>query len=510
MGIFRTSNEIVFVKLVTIAKTITPVCSSPGEAPLPGGSQDASTLFDVVVAGVSGMGRDFTGLINTSGGDSLGLAQAGGGGSITYHGGGLAPIPLGINHTDNNPLIIPPGIPEAISSLTNFTDIIIDGTAILPVGITGVFSSGTFFMSPTGRVITADQQNASSLVLSNNGSPIINGLIDLRGKNGEIDPSFGGMGGEIVISTATEGPLFIPTIVMRGGDSDQSDCPERQVDPPLLCTRFIAGSGGNVMISSLEGDIIFSGTRTADNSYIPDTLPPPPPFNFGTPEKRKPDPGERLPLLLSTIFNRGVLTSGGIGGSGTGTGFVAEGGGTGGDGGKISILSSGGNPINIIFRDIDLFTGGGIEQVVADIPLKIPVPPFVELMPFDAPTGSLGGKGRVGARGGDGGRGGRGGNIEIGSGVTINPLPVNFSRQDILGQNGGNPFLSTADVIGVRVSASDSTGKPLYRLNVFDDAGIEKTLGGSGGFPGGRGASFSLIFFGLKGEGGALTGLLTK
>ncbi|MBI5746848.1 MAG: N-acetylmuramoyl-L-alanine amidase [Nitrospirae bacterium] len=494
-GIFRTSSEVWFFDQTARIWTTRP---------LPGGSPDASTLFDAAVSGVSAMERDFTGLLNTQGGDSLGLADAGRGGDISYMGGGLAQTPLlvGTNHTDNNPLIVPP---NAILDLavTDFTDIIINGTLRLPVSIT-LRASGTIFISPQGRITAIDQTDAPSMTLNSNGSPIINGIIDLRGRNGEINPSSGGRGGDISISTATEGPLFIPTIITRGGDSDSSDCPNSQVNPPISCTSHISGAGGDIMISSLLGDIILSGTRSSDSSFIPDTLAPPPPFNLGTPEKPRPGSGERLPLLSSS-FNRGLLTTGGIGGSGIGSGFTAGGGGTGGDGGSISIARTGTDNINLILRDIDLFTGGSIEEVVADIFL----PSLGTTMRFDAPTGSLGGKGTGGggSRGADGGKGGRGGNIELGAGLQFNPPPALFIRTTILGHNGENPNFESSVPIGEKVSAFDGNGNSLYSLKVFDDSGIEKTLGGSGGFSGGSASTFP-GWFGLIGNGGTISSTL--
>ncbi len=310
VGTFRTSNEIWYFN-----RTEDP--DDWISMPLPGGSDQASTLFDAVVSGVSAMGGNFTGLINTSGGDSLGLANAGAGGNIYYTGEGITPIPVETNYTDNNPLIVPQGETIELSG-DNYTDMIINGTLKLTVDA-GINIAGTIFITSAGNIITSDDMDGNSLTLNSNGSPIINGVIDLRGKYGGTMPSGGGNGGAISLYTALEGPLFIPTLVTRGGDTDQSDCPNSQVYPPVLCTSFIAGNGGAIVITSADGDIIFSGTTTGNSTYIPDTLPPPPPYNLGTPDKSRPDSGERLPLE-ATNFRRGLLTSGGIGGSGTGWG----------------------------------------------------------------------------------------------------------------------------------------------------------------------------------------------
>jgi len=112
-----------------------------------------------------------------------------------------------------------------------------------------------------------------------------------------------------------------------------------------------------------------------------------------------------------------------------------------------------------------------------------------------------------GARGADGGMGGKGGDIELAQGE-LNPLPVNFTRTAILGHNGENPNYEAFVPIGETVTALDSSGNQLYRLKVFDDGGVDKTLGGSGGFPGGSGSTFP-GWFGLRGEGGTITNLPT-
>ncbi|MFQ5901343.1 MAG: hypothetical protein ACE5IH_07285 [Thermodesulfobacteriota bacterium] len=434
---------------------------------------------------------DNTGFIFTSGGDSFDLASPGNGGNVTMEAGVVvSPIAAAAS------LIVPYGSTVTLSGVQEFLTIRIDGTVDATSSLTLRASTG-FFLNKGGLIKVEDGIDGGALTIESTGTIAINGVINTSGKNAASGN--GGNGGDVTIRTSYTEPLQVPTIITRGGDTDTSDCPNRQVNPPVLCTSYIAGNGGDIVITS-AGDIIFSGAATDDSAYIHDTLPPPPPYTLGTPDKPRPDPGERLPLLI-TDFRKGLLTSGGIGGSGTGSGFTAGGGGTGGDGGKIYISSTGGD---IIFRDIDLFTGGDIEAVEADIYL-----PSVGQYPFFAYTGSLGGKGTGGggARGADGGMGGRGGDIEIAQGQ-LNPLPVSFTSTAILGHNGENPNYYDNLYIGKTVTAFDTSGRQLYRLKVFDDGGVDKTLGGSGGFPGGSVFAFP-GWFGLRGMGGIIINLPT-
>jgi hypothetical protein len=503
-GTFRMSDGIVTGATTTRCVVV----------PLPGGSQSASTptLFDAVVAGVSAMGNNFSGLINTSGGDAYGLAQAGAGGDITYS-TSTAPIPVGTNPTDNHPLIVPENTTATLAG-GSFTDVIVNGTLNLSADAT-ISVGGTLFIGPSGRIITSDALNGNALTFNSNGVPIVNGVIDVRGKSGLLTTGSGGNGGAVRFSTASEGPLLVPTLVTRGGDANYSNCPGMQVDPlPLFdCTSFVAGSGGNIVINALA-DIVFSGTTSADPSFILDALPAQPTGNL-----------TRLPMDIKD-FKRGLLTSGGVGGTGEGLGLNANGGGTGGRGGDISISSILGSAL--VFRDVDLVTGGGLEMMEANISL-----PSRERVLFKGPAGSSGGKGSGGnnARGADGGQGGAAGNITLGSGV-LTPSPIHFCRKTILGHHREDPRDFRFGVpIGVKVTASNSgdamcgtvpnnldrgellSGEALYRLRIVSTSGnasgefIDKTIGGSGGIPGGSINAFPGLF-GLQGAGGTISSSL--
>lgn len=495
VGTFRTSSEIwYFDRAVNPAQWVS--------MPLPGGNASASTLFDAVIAGVSAMGRDFPGLVNTSGGDSLGVARAGSGGMITYRAHGIPDadhLPVGTNYTDNAPLIVPPNTTVELTG-NSHTDIIVNGTLRLG-GDAMINVAGTLFIAPeytdaqgtvvpAGRIVTSDALNGNALTLNTNGSPIIQGTIDLSGKNAEVMSTDGGNGGTLSISTGTEGPSLIPTLVSRGGDADQA-----AVSSNPFASQ--GGKGGDVVITS-QDDIILSG----GNPPV-DTLPPPPPFSLSSIGVPRPSPGQRVPLRPAAFqvgFSRGILTSGGIGGSGG----AEVSGGRGGDGGTITIQSQNGG---VIFRDVDLITGAGPEMVFSQIFL----PDFLGARnTYYATTGSLGGKGVF--DGGSGGDGGNAGAITVTG--TLRPEPVSFAviggpfdTGDIIGFNDG-PRPRVTDypwdfVIGQTIQAQAQDGSRLYRLRL-DGAG--QALGGSGGIPGGSVSSFP-GFFGHQGAGGTISGL---
>ncbi|MFV1951959.1 MAG: hypothetical protein ACC630_08415 [Nitrospinota bacterium] len=432
------------------------------------------------------------GLINTSGGDSLGLAYPGDGGNVTIESStSIAPISAA------QAMIIPSGETLDLSPGSyEYTYVTIDGTlSVSGPGLT-LSVAGDIKINTDGSITIENGINGGDITIESNGKIIINGEIDISGKNSTSNAGNGGNGGAFSFITSSTSPLLIPTIVTRGGDSDSADCPNRY-DFANGCDSFIGGRGGDITITSNGGDIILAGGAPPI-----DTLPPPPPYKLGTPDKPRPDAGERLPLLY-TGFNRGLLTTGGIGGSGTGFGSSAGGGGTGGDGGNISIDSGSGK---IVFHDIDLFTGGEIEKVLSDIFVFSRAREYR----FYSDTGSLGGKGNGGGssyRGGDGGKGGKGGDITVAG--QIAPAVNTVDRAIVFGHDKENPNLYDSVPIGDIVSAFDSDGDPLYRVKVYDNNGTDMTMGGFGGFPGGSSGSFP-GWFGVKGDSGILTGLLTR
>jgi hypothetical protein len=123
-GLFRIPNKVVFFDLdKTICVEANVSMGSFCTRVLEDVSKDAVTLFDAVVAGVSAMGGDFKGLVNTQGGDAMGLAQAGAGGDITYK--GREAMPVGTSHTDNLPLIVGPGETVVLPTTADYTDVLV-------------------------------------------------------------------------------------------------------------------------------------------------------------------------------------------------------------------------------------------------------------------------------------------------------------------------------------------------------------------------------------------------
>jgi len=106
----------------------------------------------------------------------------------------------------------------------------------------------------------------------------------------------------------------------------------------------------------------------------------------------------------NTSFIQGILTTGGMGGPDTDATLGLGGGGQRGAGGKIFISSSPEEDEtrgNIVFRDVDLLTGGHIESVKRDISVTqsgsgTTISP--KSVTFSARSGALGGCGSEGGR----------------------------------------------------------------------------------------------------------------
>lgn len=437
------------------------------------------------------------GLINTSGGDSYGLSPAGRGGNVIIQADvALQPV----NATES--LFVPAGNTVTLSGIYEYVTIQIDGT-VQATGTLTLRASNGFYLNNGGLIRVENGINGGALTIESEGIVRLDGTIDTSGKN--ADSGGGGDGGAVTIKTSYPVSLQVPTIVTRGGDADEADVYR---DPAL--SR--GGRGGDVTITSTNADIILSGGPPSV-----DTLPLPPPYNLGSFGNTRPDPGERIilqkaeyPVGAQVGFNRGILTSGGMGGSGLAECFVNQAGGQGGDGGNILISTQGGI---ITFRDIDLITGADVETVISTISL----PDYAGAQNiYYASTGSLGGKGVAQGcqAGGNGGNGGNAGSITVTG--TIQPVPVRFFL--VGGPNDGGGIIGFDDgqrrpymtddplqdfLIGRTVQAEGEDASVLYRLRV-DFAG--NALGGSGGIPGGSATSFP-GFFGYQGQGGTISGL---
>ena len=457
------------------------------------GKEEGAVIGKVVNANTTNTG----GLINTSGRDSYGLSRAGWGGNVIIQADAvLQPV----NATES--LIVPAGNTVTLSGSYEYVTIQIDGTMQATGSLTLRALNG-FYLNNGGLIRVEDGINGGTLTIESKGIVKLEGTIDTSGKN--ADSGGGGDGGAVTIKTSWPVSLQVPTIVTRGGDADEADIYRNPASSQ-------GGRGGNVTITSTNADIIMWGGPPAV-----DTLPLPPPYNLGTYGRTRPDPGERIilrkaeyPVGAQIGFSRGILTSGGMGGSGLAECFVNQAGGQGGDGGNILISTQGGI---ITFRDVDLITGSDVETAISTIFLS----DYAGAQNiYYAATGSLGGKGVAGGcqAGGNGGNGGLAGSIAVTG--TIQPAPVRFflvggpyDGGGIIGFDDGQrrPYMTDDPfqdfIIGRTIQAEGADGSVLYRLRV-DFGG--NALGGSGGIPGGSATSFP-GFFGYQGQGGTISGL---
>jgi hypothetical protein len=485
------------------------------------------TLIRVVADALFALGRTNrdTGVINTSGGDSLGQFSGGAAGSVTWR-EDSAQVDTNVGaaaqtlRTDNTPLLIPAGQTNNALANQTFTDAVIFGTLDVTDAV-NLRLTGTLFLGPSGRIIARNGLIGQTVQISTRGLPLIQGLLETAALDATADQE-GAVGGNVEIYSAASGPFLIPTVVARGGDADVANAP--LIGPPI----GTGGAGGAVSVQVTATSHVFVGGGVGANSipairssqldspllppeHVGDRLPPPPPFNLSSIGIPRPAAGQRVPLRKITFqigFTRGILTSGGMGGTGIG-GAGLQAGGPGGPGGAIT-LNAGATGV-ITFRDVDLMTGADVEMVFSDI--------FVNddglQHTYFAATGSLGGRGTItgGTSGGRGGPGGGAGAISVTG--TLNPSVSTVSTiggsggsGNIIGFNGQRPHADddpfSAYVIGTTREATAAGAIKLYRLRI-DGSG--QALGGGGGIPSGHGTG-SPGLGGIVGTGAAITGLL--
>ncbi len=524
IGIFRSAGTIDYIG--------TPGGAVEPPVVLAGGDAGAPPLIDLVVDAWQALdrGRADTGVINTSGGDAYGPALPGNGGAITYtdNVANAGTAPTLSNYTDNTPLIVAAGQTRSLAGAQVFTDAIVAGTLEV-IGDLNLRLTGTLYLAPTGRIKLQNGDNGGTFLLVSIGTPLVQGLIESIGKDGPSEPSPGGNGGRVTVTSASSGPVIVPTLITRGGDADTASAGIGK-----------GGSGGPITVQAGTSTQVFlgggSGLRSGTEAVPPfrsgiastlplppehlgDRLPPPPPFNLASIGSDWRTAPPRIPLRTAGFqqgFTRGLLTSGGMGGAGT-SGAPPNSGGPGGDGGAI-ILNVGPSG-KITFRDTDIITGADVEMTYSDILLPESGPLYNT---YFAASGSLGGKGAFSTtrNGGDGGPGGRAGDIRVTG--TLDPAPTTFApvggpfdlfgnpNGGVIGFNAGPRPRITDDffsfIIGTTVEASNAARSPsiLYRLRL-DAAG--NTLGGSGGFPSGEISGGFPGLFGPYGNGGVLMGL---
>jgi hypothetical protein len=513
-------------------------CATPAVT-ISQGDANAPALIDAIYDALAMLQRDrqHTGVLQASGGDALGLASPGNGGSVILREDPAAvEAVLGSkelqDHVENAPLIVGPGSTRALAGQHQFTDAIIAGRLEVN-GDLDLRLTGTFYLAPNGRIVLRRNADGGNLTVTTRGIPIIQGLIDTIGDDAPTNGANGGRGGAVNIIAAGSAPWLVPTVIARGGDADFAS--------DLIGT---GGAGGAVTIEIQDGPMILGGgvgvqTAAADIStaqppirdqvdrtdlppppdYIGDRLPPPPPFNkYGSIAADSPQAGKKVPLRTAGFqigFSRGILTTGGTGGIGLANASTNTGGGAGGAGGAITLAA--GNAGSIQFKSVDLITGADVETALK--PLLLPEGGTNRYVYFPA-SGSLGGTGnwQSGNRiGGSGGQGGGAGDITVmgplvpaaASFVPVGPFgageiigidrPLNSTRP----QTSDDPLFDF--IFGRRIEARDASGNALYRLrlDLTDDA----ALGGSGGLPAGGISGEFPGWFGPRGANGTITGL---
>jgi hypothetical protein len=455
---------------------------------------------------------EHAGIVITKGGDALGAGTApGNAGDVAFLAGLSA---LENDFADSRTTLqVGPGT-TVFSGSTDRMHILVDGTpaspAVLRLGAdTTIDLDGILYVGPNGVLDARGAPDGGSgfdLEFTSDGFALVEGEVLMNGADKlgtEVAPfpsgsgsGAGGNGGSLTFRTAAPGPLWIPTIIARGGDSDDA----------LAAAPAAAGFGGAVRIaadSNAVDDpirIYFEGSERSrtlqDAGFALDHLPPPAPFNqmpvvqplgsgiatglcpapLTSSTYIRPVATERLALgrQIDTtthafgaeigLFRRGILTVGGLGAKGV-SGMAGLAGGPAGDI-SISNETTGGLQFRSLYQ---LYAGAGAEEMGFVI--------FVvgggcgDFKFFRAATGGLGGFG--GLNGGPGGPGGAGGNISL-SAAGFHPGTA--SGTTIFGYDGDNPNFTLGTAIGQVIAY---------------DLGFEtNSSGGSGGISGGSSSSF--------------------
>lgn len=544
-------------------------CDDPGDPRatpkiLSVGDSRAPALMDLVLDATAVLARDgqHTGVINTKGGDAFELGRAGHGGDVQFIEDAVAveahvgdqerkhwqendpnltgqpdTIPIG-----PGPLIVGPGTTTVLTSRTGigrddireYTDVIVAGTLIIQ-GSLGFALTGSFYVSPSGRILLRDGRHGANLGVYSRGVPVIQGLIDARGENGIDSSPDGGNGGIVLFTFAHPGLLLVPTLYTRGGDADFADVLEFDGGPrggdggditiAVNSTHMFLGGGIGPYLVATQTQLPpmwLSGTVEAGlynpnigTRWVGDYLPPTPPVRRYSAGTTWPPPlAYRAPkrtIAAQPGFKRGILSSGGMGGFGVGTADGNQHGGPAGDGGIIDIQLGGGGVLT--FRDVDIATGGEIESMSHRLVMPPPAPDGVIHLTCTS-AGAHGGFGQdvSGIPAGNGGPGGAAGAVTVGGGA-IDPQPSTFDGlMAIQGfpptQIEGAPVCQRGTgVVGNVVQASDGEGRALYRLRL--DVTGQQLLGGHGGIPSGRRVG-NPGSFGPRGAEAPLLGLSTQ
>ncbi len=476
-----------------------------------------------------------TGVIDAKGGDAFGTGIPGSGGLVRMELGD----PALANTMQDSRLNtqIQTGQTQTVAS-GNLMSLLVDGTAKFGASST-LDLDGILWVGPNGTLDARggfDGKDGFSLNFTADGFALIEGrvLVDGTDKLGTTEkppfnqPPFpasgsgngnGGNGGSFVFRSAAAGFMWVPSIVTRGGDADSS--------PAGL--PMPGGTGGDVQLRGLAdgaGDQVVMLFEGRDNSQksdqaevgMPDYLPQPSPFNFmpivvvspthasGTcgvdpfndGNYIRPASNERLAIGRAidatthqalgnvSVFNRGIIACGGIGGA---SAQVSDLGGDGGRGGAITITNATLGYARFS-KNPALFSGAGAEMLASVISVSTCTTSSINKF-FVLPSGSLGGRGFF--PGGDGGIGGDAGNIFIDTRIWphigAKLPPATIGATSINGYDHDNPNFSGGIVLG--------------NLVIYIDEGFtSSSIRGSGGSPAGHASSFPGWFgdFGLDGS----------
>jgi len=407
------------------------------------------------------------GLILTSGGDARGFAIPGNGGSVLIEtGASLALAPPATQALEVNSGAT---IPLATGQSVRYSQISIRGTLELQGDVT-LSSDGPVLISGTIKArSTTNPQDGANLTIESTGPVVVTGRINASGQNADPEGTGdqnGGVGGNIIIRTASTSAFTVPTIITRGGDAAFI-----YLRDPIQ-QNLTGGHGGHITIRTLGSTpgvaLQFAGERLPDSAVDP------------LPKQQ----GAHQPPTRTT-FHRGLLTTGGYGGQFGGPDGVSEAGAPGGSGGNITIECQ--QPAQVQFAETDLFTGGNIDVILSYqteiVFIKGDRPRFQSLVQR---TGSMGGQGSHGVsltNGGDGGPGGNAGAITVSPTCTLAPAPATLQNPPRLAPlfDGVDPRAGFSSKLPI-VEALDTAGNRLYTLQAF---------GGGGGIPGGSGLSLA-------------------
>ena len=491
--------------------------------------------MDIVLDAVTVLDRagGHTGIINTQGGDAYELATAGHGGKVALSEDSAAvEAELGAAEfalaADNIPLIVAAGTTLNITETGahDYTDVIVAGTLNIQ-GDIELRASGTFYLAPNGKIVARNGSDGADVSIYSRGMPLLQGLLDARGEDGKSGQPNGGNGGAVSFVYAAPGVLLAPTVITRGGDADRADVSAPgggpgggdggHVDIATVDSHVFLGGGigpviGSVTVPAWRSGTIDSALLDPPGRWAGDYLPPPPPFTRSSIGVASPAADERVRLWTAATqvgFLRGVLTTGGMGGTGVGSSDTNKHGGRAGVGGNINIALG---PFGLLTsRDIDLVTGAEVETLTHRFYLPPPLASTQRLVCTS--SGAHGGFGaNHGGSGGNGGAGGAAGTIII-SGGSLAPAPSTFvQRHEIKGFPAGQRLQDADDgcsrgslVIGKVLEARDANAHPLYRVRLT--AGGNALLGGLGGIPSGRSSAGYSGDVGAYGTSAPITGL---